>query len=76
MNGVDKKSGPVVLVIDYGASNLRSVQKAFAKLGYEARVSGEPGDIAAADALVLPGQGAAKPTMEGLRERGTGRASP
>ena len=70
MNRADKKSGPVVLVIDYGASNLRSVQKAFAKLGYEARVSGEAGDIAAADALVLPGQGAAKPTMEGLRERG------
>ena len=70
MNGVDKKSGPVVLVIDYGASNLRSVQKAFAKLGYKARVSGEAGDITAADALVLPGQGAAKPTMEGLRERG------
>ena len=70
MNGANKKSGPVVLVIDYGASNLRSVQKAFAKLGYEARVSGEAGDIAAADALVLPGQGAAKPTMQGLRERG------
>ena len=70
MNEADRKSGPVVLVIDYGASNLRSVQKAFAKLGYEARVSGEAGDIAAADALVLPGQGAAKPTMEGLRERG------
>ena len=43
MNGADKKSGPVVLVIDYGASNLRSVQKAFAKLGYEARCRGMRG---------------------------------
>ena len=75
MNGANKKSGPVVLVIDYGASNLRSVQKAFAKLGYEARVSGEAGDIAAADALVLPGQGAAKPTMEGVKGEGADRAS-
>ena len=58
-----------MLVIDYGASNLRSVQKAFTKLGYEARVSGAAADIEAADALVLPGQGAAHPTMEGLRER-------
>ena len=67
-NGI--KSGPVVMVIDYGASNLTSVQKAFSKLGYEARVSESAGDLAAADALVLPGQGAAQATMEGLRERG------
>lgn len=63
-------SGPLVLVIDYGASNLRSVQKAFAKLGHEARVSSNPADLSSADALVLPGQGAAPPTMQGLKDRG------
>lgn len=63
-------SGPLVLVIDYGASNLRSVQKAFAKLGHDARVSSSASDLASADALVLPGQGAAPPTMQGLKDRG------
>ena len=63
-------SGPVVLVIDYGASNLRSVQKAFANLGHDARVSSNSADLVAADALVLPGQGAAPPTMQGLKDRG------
>ena len=66
----NSNSGPLVLVIDYGASNLRSVQKAFAKLGHDARVSSKPTDLAAADALVLPGQGAAPPTMKGLKDRG------
>ena len=63
-------SGPILMVIDYGASNLRSVQKAFSRLGHDARVSSNPADLAAADALVLPGQGAAPPTMQGLRDRG------
>lgn len=62
-------SNPRILVIDYGASNLRSVAKAFERLGYEAAISGSPQDIPGADALVLPGQGAASPAMEGLAER-------
>ena len=70
MNTQTGKSSPLVLVIDYGASNLRSVQKAFAKLGYDARVSSNPADLVPADALVLPGQGAAPPTMQGLKDRG------
>lgn len=62
-------SSPLVLVIDYGASNLRSVQKAFTRLGHNARVSSNPADLSSADALVLPGQGAAPPTMQGLNDR-------
>ncbi|MEE9162139.1 MAG: imidazole glycerol phosphate synthase subunit HisH [Candidatus Neomarinimicrobiota bacterium] len=56
-------------IVDYGASNLRSVAKAFERLGYEAVISGSPDGIEGADALVLPGQGAARYTMEGLRAR-------
>ncbi len=59
-----------VLVLDYGASNLRSVAKAFEKLGHTAVVSGSADDIGAADAVVLPGQGAAEATMNGLQSRG------
>ena len=59
-----------ILVLDYGASNLRSVAKAFEKLGHTAVVSGSAGDIDGADAVVLPGQGAAEATVNGLRSRG------
>ncbi|MFQ5933223.1 MAG: imidazole glycerol phosphate synthase subunit HisH [Dehalococcoidia bacterium] len=58
-----------VLVLDYGASNLRSVAKAFERLGHAALISASPGDIENADAIVLPGQGAARHAMEGLSAR-------
>lgn len=58
-----------ILVLDYGASNLRSVAKAFEKLGHKAVVSGSAEDIGGADAVVLPGQGAAEATMNGLKSR-------
>ena len=47
-----------VTIVDYGMGNLRSVQKAFEKLGFPATIVRSPGDIARADKLVLPGVGA------------------
>ena len=58
-----------IVIVDYGASNLRSVAKAFERLGHEAVISDSPQGIEGADALVLPGQGAASYAMNGLRER-------
>jgi imidazole glycerol-phosphate synthase subunit HisH len=59
-----------VTLIDYGAGNLRSLRAAFERLGAEVRVTGEPGEVAAAERLVLPGVGAAAPAMAALRARG------
>jgi len=50
--------------------NLRSVHRAFLKVGSRARVVEDPREAAAADALVFPGQGAIVDTMVRLRERG------
>ena len=47
-----------VTVIDYGLSNLLSVQHAFAHLGAETLTTGDAQEILRADALVLPGVGA------------------
>ena len=55
------------MIVDYGASNLRSVAKAFERLGYNSEVSNSSEGLRGADALVLPGQGAAAYTMDGLR---------
>lgn len=46
-----------VVVLDYGAGNLRSVVKAFEHEGADVVLTNEPSVAAAADRLVLPGQG-------------------
>lgn len=55
-----------VTVIDYGLSNLRSVQNAFAHCGAETLLTGDAAAVQAADALVLPGVGAFRDGMAGL----------
>ena len=59
-----------VAIIDYGVGNLRSVEKAFAATDCEAFVSGDEGDLRAAERLVLPGVGAFGACMRALSERG------
>jgi glutamine amidotransferase len=59
-----------VTLIDYGAGNLRSLRAAFERVGAAVAVTGDAGQVAAAERLVLPGVGAAAPAMAALRERG------
>ena len=63
-----------LVVIDYGAGNLRSVEKALVSLGYEARVTSEPRDVERAAAVILPGVGAAGQIMGSLRGLGLDEA--
>lgn len=48
----------MIAIIDYGMGNLRSVQKAFERLGVEATVTSDKALVESADKLVLPGVGA------------------
>lgn len=57
-------------IVDYGMGNLRSVEKALAKLGFEAKLVSTPAEVQGADKLVLPGVGAFGDAMKGLHERG------
>lgn len=61
---------PNVIIVDYGAGNLRSVARAVAHAGHEPRVTSDPAEVAGADALIVPGVGAAADTMRNLRESG------
>jgi glutamine amidotransferase len=61
-------SGPRVAVLDYGIGNLRSAQKALERVGADARLTADHEEIAAADAVVLPGVGAIGRCMEALRD--------
>lgn len=60
----------MITIIDYGLSNLLSVQHAFAHFGAETLLTNKPEDVLAADALVLPGVGAFKDGMDGLAKLG------
>jgi len=60
-----------IAIIDYGMGNLRSVEKAFEKIGAEgAFVTDDPARVAGADKAVLPGDGAFDATMRSLRQSG------
>lgn len=60
-------------VFDYGVGNLRSVANALAHLGFDARVSSDPEELARCDRYILPGVGAFPYGMAALRDRGLDR---
>ena len=60
----------MIALIDYGISNVRSVQKAFEHLNAEVTLTSDPDQVMRADKLILPGVGAFSAGMEGLRRRG------
>lgn len=57
-------------IIDYKLNNLRSVQKAFEKVGASAFISSDAKELSLADRLVLPGVGAFGKAMENIRSLG------
>jgi imidazole glycerol phosphate synthase glutamine amidotransferase subunit len=58
-----------VFIVDYGAGNLPSVERAFRALGTETKRATNPNHIAGADAIILPGVGHFAALVKGLRER-------
>jgi glutamine amidotransferase len=60
----------MVTIVDYGSGNLRSVQKAFERLGSEARITDDPEVVSHAARIVLPGVGAFGDAMRALHDRG------
>jgi imidazole glycerol-phosphate synthase subunit HisH len=63
---------PRVVIVDTGSGNLRSVEKAVSVAGGQAQVSSDPGAVAAADKVVVPGQGAFGRCIAGLSREGGG----
>jgi glutamine amidotransferase len=60
----------VIAIVDYGMGNLRSVQKALQKLGYDAQIASDAETVFRADKVILPGVGAFGAAMENLRRAG------
>jgi glutamine amidotransferase len=59
----------MIAIVDYGIGNLGSVTKAFRHAGAETVLTADPAVLAAADALVMPGDGAFGATMDEIRRR-------
>jgi glutamine amidotransferase len=59
-----------VVVVDYGAGNLHSVSRAVVNAGTRPLVTSNPSYLEDAEAVIVPGVGAAADTMSNLRQRG------
>lgn len=64
----------MIAVVDVCSGNLRSVERALAKVGGDVVVTRDPDVVRRADKIVVPGQGAFGVFMRGLGERGLGES--
>ena len=65
-----------LVIINYGAGNIKSIQFAFKRLGVEAILSDNPKEIQAADKIIFPGVGEASSAMKMLKETGLDKIIP
>jgi glutamine amidotransferase len=57
-----------VIIIDYGAGNIQSIQFAFQRLGINAKLSNSIEEILSADKVIFPGVGEASQAMQMLEK--------
>jgi len=65
-----------IVIIDYGAGNVKSVQFALERLGYEAICTRDAEVIQSADKVIFPGVGEAKSAMEDIKKFGLDKVIP
>lgn len=70
MNSKAQRVKPLLAVIDYGMGNLRSVVRAWERVGATVKLVSNPDEVQEVDALVFPGQGAIVDTMHLLQKTG------
>ena len=65
-----------IVIINYGAGNIKSIQFALQRLGYEGILSNNIAEIQSADKVIFPGVGEASSAMKKLRESGLDKIIP
>ncbi len=65
-----RAGGLRVAVVDYGAGNLVSIEQALSAVGADVALARAPDDLHGAEALLVPGVGAAAPAMDRLHRQG------
>jgi len=61
---------PMIVIVDYGMGNLRSVQKAVERVGGEAKIVQTPRELAGGQKIIVPGVGAFRDAIERIRAQG------
>ena len=69
-------AGGGIVIINYGAGNIKSIQFALQRLGYDAILSYDTKEIQGADKVIFPGVGEAGTAMTKLRESGLDKLIP
>jgi glutamine amidotransferase len=64
----------MIAIVDYGAGNLRSVQRACDAMKIDCELLGDPDAVARADRIIFPGVGNAESAMGTLNRTGLGQA--
>lgn len=64
----------MIAIIDYGAGNIRSIEKALEYVGARVQVTDDPALVAQAQAVVLPGVGSGGAAMARMKQRGLDNA--
>ena len=70
MSTTPVRAAPEVLLLDYGAGNVRSAARALERAGMTVRVTDNAADVPHASALVVPGQGHFRQVMEAFEHGG------
>jgi imidazole glycerol-phosphate synthase subunit HisH len=65
-----------IIIINYGAGNIQSIQFALQRLGYEGVLSNNIEEIQSADKVIFPGVGEASSAMKKLHESGLDKIIP
>ncbi|SNB27236.1 imidazole glycerol phosphate synthase, glutamine amidotransferase subunit with HisF [Flavobacterium psychrophilum] len=65
-----------IVIINYGAGNIQSIQFSLQRLGYEGILSKNIAEIQGADKVIFPGVGQASSAMQKLRESGLDKIIP
>jgi imidazole glycerol-phosphate synthase subunit HisH len=60
----------MIAIIDYGAGNIRSIEKALEFVGAKVQITDDPVIVMKAEAIVLPGVGSGGAAMARMTERG------
>jgi glutamine amidotransferase len=60
----------MIAILKYNAGNIKSVQNALARLGFECIITDDPEELMKADKVIFPGVGEAGSAMQYLKERG------
>jgi glutamine amidotransferase len=65
-----------LVIVNYGAGNIKSIQFAFKRLGYDAVLTDNPELIKASDKIIFPGVGEASSAMLKLKQTGLDKLIP